>query len=169
MMDNGIQNFIKQLQEIGDGITIGTKEFDELCHALISGYQSVGHKYYFSIDLLQSKLRQYYSSTGETNAYREIRNFFKEKGFSSRKDTNYISDEYITKFQVDRIIQDLNKTFPWLVVSASKFDITEMDDARAFNGFEMITQIATIDKSLEEIKEMLQESIQDVDNKYEIT
>lgn len=159
MIDQNIINFLRKIKKEGSGLIIGSPEFDKLCKKISGDFQQNGQIYYISIDLVQSDLRKYYSSTGENHAYDKIRAYMIAHNFTPRKDTNYVSNSPMTKRQLYSLLNNMSETFPWLVVSASKFDVTEIKNIRIFDALSIIIQNNTLDQSLDDIREQLKKHV----------
>lgn len=59
-------------------------------------------------------------------AYKEIKTFMKENGFSHRQLSGYSSDKPMSKTQVERFVEKLTDEFPWFAQCVSRFDVTNI-------------------------------------------
>lgn len=82
-----------------------------------------------NFDLDTKKLKEVYTvQTGKvyTNAYEDLKRFFKSKGFEWRQGSGYISQKPIPYPTVLSIVSTAAKELPWLSECANKFDVTDI-------------------------------------------
>lgn len=83
-----------------------------------------------NFDLDTKKLKEVYCTTNNPleylKAYKEIKTFMKENGFSHRQLSGYSSDKPMSKTQVERFVEKLTDEFPWFAQCVSRFDVTNI-------------------------------------------
>lgn len=84
----------------------------------------------FNFDLNTSALKKYYCKTNAPleylKAYKEIKKFMKENGFSHRQWSGYTSIKTMDKVEVVMFAEKLSKHFPWLADCVNHFDVTDI-------------------------------------------
>lgn len=86
-----------------------------------------GKKYkalYF--DLKIKDLKEYYSSTDPTGAYRKIKNFLVKRNFSHEQYSRYHSNFKTTDLEIFDLIDEMGKSFPWLSKCVNHFEVTNV-------------------------------------------
>lgn len=77
-----------------------------------------------NFDLDTKKLKDAYCVTNRPleylKAYGEIKDFMKSKGFLHRQWSGYVSNEPLSKAQVDYLVQSMTRTFPWFAQCVEK-------------------------------------------------
>ena len=83
-------------------------------------------KYYKAInfDLDTTGLKQYYPRYQQ--AYYDLKNFFKSKGFSHRQGSGYVSDTKLSTADIVDIIDEMRKHFEWASTCVKKIDVTNI-------------------------------------------
>ena len=81
-------------------------------------------KYAINFDLSINALVKYYSSTNPKDAYRVIKNFMKDHGFSRRQYSGYVSDKPMSIIELQAFTEQLYTHFPWLNYCVEKMDAT---------------------------------------------
>jgi len=83
---------------------------------------------YFDLD--SEALMKYYCKTNNweerLKAYGEIKSYLTKHGFSHRQYSGYNSDKPMTFLQVERLVYDMSRRFPWLEKCVKKFDVTNI-------------------------------------------
>lgn len=79
-----------------------------------------------NFDLDTNALKMYYPGKHWRKAYKDIRNFLKENGFSHRQWSGYRSKGLLSDTQIIAIIKKMNKTYPWLSKCVNHFDVTNI-------------------------------------------
>lgn len=79
-----------------------------------------------NFDLNIASLKKYYSKSNPKNAYREIGKFFYNNDFDHRQGSGYVSRKPLSKTEVLHLIDQLNKTFPWLDKCSTHIDLTDI-------------------------------------------
>lgn len=101
-----------------------------------------------NFDLDTKKLKEVYCTTNNPleylKAYKEIKTFMKENGFSHRQLSGYSSDKPMSKTQVERFVEKLTDEFPWFAQCVSRFDVTNIgkqyDMMKKIQGSEPVKQ-----------------------------
>ncbi len=97
-----------------------------------------------NFDLDTKKLKDAYCVTNRPleylKAYGEIKDFMKSKGFLHRQWSGYVSKEPLSKAQVDYLVQNMTRTFPWFAQCVEKFDVTNVGEQ-----YDMMKKIETFD------------------------
>lgn len=97
-----------------------------------------------NFDLDTKKLKDAYCVTNRPleylKAYGEIKDFMKSKGFLHRQWSGYVSNEPLSKAQVDYLVQSMTRTFPWFAQCVEKFDVTNIGEQ-----YDMMKKIKTFD------------------------
>ena len=83
-------------------------------------------RYAFNFDLDTSKLKQYYPNPNWRKAYDDLHIFFKERNFSHRQGSGYLSDNLLNDADIVKISKELGQKFSWLSQCVKKFDVTEV-------------------------------------------
>jgi len=83
-------------------------------------------KYYKAInfDLDTNGLKEFYPRYQQ--AYRELLKFFKERNFSHRQGSGYVSNNKLTSADIVDLIGDMQKTFAWTDSCIKKIDVTNV-------------------------------------------
>ena len=85
-----------------------------------------------NFDLDTKALKTYYCKTNNPfevlGAYREIKKFLEQYGFSHRQWSGYTSDEPMTSGEVSFLITELSKQKPWFSKCVRKCDETEIGE-----------------------------------------
>lgn len=83
-----------------------------------------------NFDLDTKALKKYYCKSNYPleylKAYKEIKQFMKENGFSHRQWSGYVSDEALSKFQVLRLVHKMTNQFTWFANCVNRFDVTDI-------------------------------------------
>lgn len=102
-----------------------------------------------NFDLDTKTLKEVYCTTNKPleylKAYKEIESFMKGNGFSHRQWSGYISDGTMSKAQVERFVEKLSNTFPWLSKCVKKFDVTDI--GKQYNMIDYISSCDDAKKS----------------------
>lgn len=83
----------------------------------------------FHFDLDEKKLKQFYSSksgTGYKNAWGDIGSYMKKNGFEHAQYSGYESTHAMPQYEAIKIIENLNKKFPWFEQCAQAGTITDI-------------------------------------------
>lgn len=79
-----------------------------------------------NFDLSIKLLKEYYNAETPKNAYKELRSFFVENGFTHRQGSGYISVDPISDAAVANLCMTLKDEFPWLEQCAKSIDLTNV-------------------------------------------
>lgn len=83
-----------------------------------------------NFDLDTKKLKEIYCTAGKPleylKGYKEIKEFMKENGFAHRQWSGYVSDNPMSKMQVERFVEKMTNELPWLAKCVNKFDVTDI-------------------------------------------
>lgn len=121
-----------------------------------------------NFDLDTNQLKYIYSnSSGKdyTNAYKELKAFFKKEDFEWRQRSCYISNNELSIVDVASLVKKVRKTFPWLVPCTKKLDVTnigrQFDLTPILNGEEF--EIESLNKKYDKGEKV---SVQEETTKY---
>ncbi len=83
-------------------------------------------KYFKAInfDLDTNGLKKYYPRYQQ--AYKDLLKFFKERDFSHRQGSGYVSNQKMTSADIVDIMGDLQKSFSWSDTCIRKIDVTNV-------------------------------------------
>lgn len=79
-----------------------------------------------NFDLDTNQLKRHYDGGSYTNAYKDIRTFLENNGFSHRQGSGYISDKRMNSSDITEIVIKLAMTYPWLKNCVKQFDVTDV-------------------------------------------
>lgn len=77
-------------------------------------------------DLCVMNLKKNFSDTSPTGAYRRIKDFLLDKGFSHEQYSGYHSSFKTTDLEIFDLIWSMRKEFPWLGQSLNHFEVTNV-------------------------------------------
>lgn len=81
-------------------------------------------------------------------AYKQIKKFMLDNGFSHRQYSGYISDKPLSEKDIYKLIYDLKNTLPWIMDKVNKFDVTDIGlQYDLTNNFK--SDIQNLDENLE--------------------
>ena len=105
-----------------------------------------------NFDLDTKALKQYYCKTNSPfeylKAYKEIKSFLEDNGFSHRQWSGYISEEKLSNWKVNRIVYGMSKKFTWLSKCVRKFDVTDVGE-----NYDLVESIIAATKNVDKAKE----------------
>ncbi len=83
-------------------------------------------KYHKAInfDLDTNELKKYYPRYQQ--AYYDLRSFFREKGFSHRQGSGYVSENKLSTADIVDIVDDFGKRYTWASTCVKKIDVTNV-------------------------------------------
>ena len=111
--------------------------------------KEIKRRYAINFDLTIKQLELFYSKDHPKNAYKEIRTFMKNNGFSHRQWSGYISDKTMTKSELIDFVMAIHEKFPWLIKCEDSMD-------------------ATVITSIFDIKQMILDTMDDDDTSVEL-
>lgn len=79
-----------------------------------------------NFDLSIDLLKEYYNAETPKNAYKELRSFFCQEGFTHRQGSGYISVDPLSDTAVVNLCKKMKKELPWLEKCAKKMDLTNI-------------------------------------------
>ena len=97
-------------------------------------------------DLKEALLKQHYPKKDYKQAYKDIRLFMENNGFTHRQWSGYFSDTPLSFADIVDIMDKLWTQFPWLEKCAVKFDITNI--GRTYDLLGMHSENKIVEKSL---------------------
>ena len=62
----------------------------------------------------------------KTQAYDDLRRFFKRHRFSHRQGSGYISDDKLATADIYDLMDELSRQFPWIGICVNKIDVTNV-------------------------------------------
>lgn len=77
-------------------------------------------------DLKIDKLKKHYSVTNPTGAYRKIKTFLTKRNFSHAQYSGYHSNFRTTDLEIFDLIDEMNRSFPWLSKCVNHFEVTNV-------------------------------------------
>lgn len=77
-------------------------------------------------DLKIKELKAHYSETDPTGAYRKIKIFLTKRNFSHEQYSGYHSNYKTTDLEIFDLIDEMNRTFPWLAKCVNHFEVTNI-------------------------------------------
>ncbi|MEG0614123.1 MAG: VapD family protein [Oscillospiraceae bacterium] len=84
-------------------------------------------------DLKQELLKQYYPRPKHSlnpfyykKAYADIKNFFTQNGFKHRQGSVYVSNDKLTIYDIQNIIDKAAEKLPWLDKCVAEIDVTDI-------------------------------------------
>ncbi len=81
-----------------------------------------------NFDLDTKALKIYYPGKHYRQAYRDIRKFMLDNGFTHRQWSGYNSKDKLSNLDVQRFATKLSKSFPWLKKCVNRFDVTDIGE-----------------------------------------
>lgn len=81
-----------------------------------------------NFDLDTKALKVYYPGKSYRQAYKDIKKFMLNNGFSHRQWSGYTSNEKMSDSDIQRLAKKLAKTFPWLKKCVNRFDVTDIGE-----------------------------------------
>lgn len=111
-----------------------------------------------NFDLDTKALKTYYCKTNNPlevlGAYREIKKFLEQSGFSHRQWSGYTSDEPMTSGEVSFVITELSKQKPWFPECVRKCDVTDIGEQHdLMNVIQKVVKNNTIEAKKPTVKE----------------
>lgn len=77
-------------------------------------------------DLKIKRLKEYYSETDPTGAYRKIKSFLTKRNFTHEQYSGYHSGFKTTDLEIFDLIDEMSRTFPWLSKCVNHFEVTNI-------------------------------------------
>ena len=77
-------------------------------------------------DLRLKDLKEYYSAKDPTGAYRKIKSFLTKRNFSHEQYSGYHSNFKTTDLEIFDLIDEMNRTLPWLAKCVNHFEVTNV-------------------------------------------
>lgn len=111
-----------------------------------------------NFDLDTKALKIYYPRKHYRQAYRDIRKFMLDNGFTHRQWSGYNSKDKLSNSDVQRFVTKLSRTFPWLGKCVNRFDVTDIGEQHD------LTYILT-GKCTRKVKEVQKEDFKPRENK----
>lgn len=81
-----------------------------------------------NFDLSTKRLKEYYPGKSYRKAYKDIKSFLCNNGFTHRQWSGYVSDSKMSDYQVQKLTQRLVKEYSWLKKCVNKFDVTDIGE-----------------------------------------
>lgn len=105
-----------------------------------------------NFDLDTKALKQHYCQTNNPleylNAYKEIKKFMINHGFSHRQWSGYVSEKAMSKAEIKLLITDLTQNFPWFSHCVNKIDETNV--GKQYDLMDIVMEAAeTLEKASE--------------------
>lgn len=79
-----------------------------------------------NFDLDTHKLQAQYPGANYSNAYYDLRRFFKKHGFEHRQGSGYISLNKLATADIYDLMDDLTQALPWIGDCVNKIDVTNI-------------------------------------------
>lgn len=77
-------------------------------------------------DLQVNKLKEFFSASNPTGAYKQIKKYLLAHNFSHEQYSGYHSNYRTTDLKIFDLIEDMGETFPWLSLSLNHFEVTDI-------------------------------------------
>ena len=101
----------------------------------MSGTSQAPSRKLIVFDLRQDGLRKYYPKPNNSKnpqyykkAYEDIKNFMKDEGWEHRQGSGYTSNEGISDFDVQKLMERMIDKLPWINKCISKFDVADIGE-----------------------------------------
>lgn len=105
----------------------------------------------FNFDLKIKLLRQYYPKKNFLYAYKEIKNFMINNGFSHRQWSGYRSNEKLTDRQIRNLMLQMRVELPWIDKCSARIDVTNIEKIYDIKKFYAIHDAAAGQKDMDRI------------------
>jgi virulence-associated protein VapD len=88
-----------------------------------------------NFDLDTKALKQFYPDTKHwRKAYRDIKKFMQNEGFTHRQGSGYTSQETMSDYKMNKTMKKMSRTFPWLKKCTKKIDVTNIGQSYDYLG-----------------------------------